>query len=205
MTATGPESFWEERYAGKPQVWSGRVNRVLAELFADLPPGRALDLGCGEGGDAIWLAEHGWTVTAVDISTTAIERGRRAATGLADPIDWVVADLGEWTTNKRFDLVVSSFLQSPIELPRASILRAAAALVAPAGRLLVVAHAAPPPWASQLHDHHEAFLTPAAQVAELDLDDSWKIEIAEVRSRPATGPDGEAAELEDSVVLVTRS
>lgn len=207
MTAGDPAAFWEERYAGKPQVWSGRVNRVLADVAGELPPGRALDLGCGEGGDAIWLAEHGWTVTAVDISAIAIERGRAAAVerGLSDRIEWVAADLGSWQTDAQFDLVSSSFLQSPVELPRAEILRAAAELVAPGGHLLIVSHAAPPPWASLLHEHRHELLTPEAQLAELGLSGGWTAEMVETRLRPATGPDGQAAELEDSVVLLSRA
>lgn len=207
MTATEPSEFWEARYAGQPQVWSGRVNRVFAEVVGEFAPGRALDLGCGEGGDAVWLAEHGWTVTAVDISATAVERGRGAAVerGVADRIEWVAADLGSWRTDARFDLVTASFLQSPVSLPRGQILRAAAELVAPGGHLLIVAHAAPPPWASQLHGHHREFLTAAEQLAELGLDDTWRVELAETRSRQATGPDGVEATLDDSVVLATRS
>ena len=66
--------LWEEHYAERDRVWSGRVNVRLAEVAESLPPGRALDLGCGEGGDAMWLAERGWHVTAVDISQTALDR-----------------------------------------------------------------------------------------------------------------------------------
>ena len=81
---------WEEHYTAKPQVWSGRVNARLAEVVPQIAGTRALDLGCGEGTDAIWLAEHGWTVTAVDISDTALARARAAAVdrGLADRIDF---------------------------------------------------------------------------------------------------------------------
>ena len=68
--------FWEERYASADAVWSGRVNATLAEVVSTLAVGRALDLGCGEGGDAIWLAQQGWQVTAVDVSPTAIARCR---------------------------------------------------------------------------------------------------------------------------------
>ncbi|MFZ0529926.1 MAG: class I SAM-dependent methyltransferase [Propionicimonas sp.] len=206
MSDIEPADFWEERYAGRSQVWSGRVNEALAAVASTLPAGRVLDLGCGEGGDAIWLAEHGWSVTAVDISTTAIERGRRAALerGLADRIAWVASDLGAWRTEARFDLVCSCFLHSPVALPRGEILRAAAQLVAPGGRLLIVSHAAAPPWASQLHGHHHRFPTPAEQLAELELDPGWLVHLAETRRRSATGPDGVPAELEDSIVLLQR-
>ncbi|WP_231999672.1 bifunctional 2-polyprenyl-6-hydroxyphenol methylase/3-demethylubiquinol 3-O-methyltransferase UbiG, partial [Mycobacterium sp. 1245852.3] len=71
--------FWEERYRSAERVWSGRVNPRLAEVTADLPVGRALDLGCGEGADALWLAERGWQVVAVDVSATALRRATEAA------------------------------------------------------------------------------------------------------------------------------
>jgi 2-polyprenyl-3-methyl-5-hydroxy-6-metoxy-1,4-benzoquinol methylase len=204
MTAA---QFWEDRYAGR-QVWSGKVNTALADLVSELPVGRALDLGCGEGGDALWLAERGWTVTAVDISPTAIARGRSMADerGLADQIEWIAADLGEWTTDRHFDLVSACFLQSPLPLERAAILRRAAEAVAPGGSLLLVSHAAAPPWASGLqHGHHE-FPQPATEVAALELDGSaWIVQVADVRPRPAIGPDGTAAELRDTVVLVQRA
>src|SRR3954468_20682622 len=90
--------FWDQRYAEREQIWSGRVNPVLASVAAELPPGRALDLGCGEGGDAVWLADHGWAVTAVDISSTALDRARRAAEG---------AGVGDRITFERHDLAES--------------------------------------------------------------------------------------------------
>lgn len=204
MTAA---QFWEERYAGR-QVWSGKVNATMAALVAELPTGRALELGCGEGGDAVWLAEQGWQVTAVDISPTAIERGRAAAAerGLAERIEWIAADLSDWAPDGSFDLVTASFLQSPLELERAAILCRAAQAVAPGGRLLLVSHAAAPPWASGLQHGHAEFPQPATELAMLELPaDRWDVVIAEVRQRSAVGPDGTAAELDDTVVLVQRS
>ena len=78
-TPQAPIDFWEQRYAGAERVWSGRVNATLAAIAGGLEPGRALDLGCGEGGDVIWLAENGWHATGVDLSPTAIDRARTAA------------------------------------------------------------------------------------------------------------------------------
>jgi len=203
MTAA---QFWEERYASR-QVWSGKVNATLADVAGVLQAGRALDLGCGEGGDALWLAENGWTVTAVDISSTAIERGRTVAAerGLAERIDWIAADLTDWTPPGNYDLVSACFLQSPLELGRAAIVKRAAGAVAPGGHLLLVSHAAAPPWASGLKHGHADFPQPAGELELLGMPaDGWKVEVAEVRRRPATGPDGTPAELDDTVVLVRR-
>ncbi len=151
-TASARE-WWEQRYAERDGIWSGRVNAVLADVAAELPPApgdrarRALDLGCGEGGDVVWLAEQGWDALGIDLSVTAIERGSRAsvAAGVEEQTAFVAADLATWATAARFDLVTASFLQSwPVEIPRAEILRRAAGFVAVGGHLLVTAHAAPP-------------------------------------------------------------
>ncbi|MGG7308934.1 class I SAM-dependent methyltransferase [Curtobacterium sp. AB451] len=139
-------TWWEARYAEHDGIWSGQVNAVLADVASSLPPGRALDLGCGEGGDVLWLAGQGWDVTGVDLSVTAITRGSRAAVaaGVEERTAFVAADLGAWTTAARFDLVTASFLQSwPVTIPRERILHRATGFVAPGGRLLVTAHAAP--------------------------------------------------------------
>jgi SAM-dependent methyltransferase len=201
--------FWEQRYASA-QVWSGRVNQTLAEVARGLVVGSALDLGCGEGGDAIWLARAGWQVTAVDISTRALERGRAAAEAARVPsgrIEWVAADLASWQPSGTYDLVSACFLQSPVSLPRTDILRRAATAVAPGGSLLIISHAEMPPWANEHHHHEPAdFLGPAAEVAALGLDSrDWDVVLAEVRERDAMGPDGASARLKDSVVRARRA
>lgn len=200
--------FWEQRYAST-QVWSGRVNQTLAEVARGLVVGSALDLGCGEGGDAIWLARAGWQVTAVDISTNALERGRAAADAARVPsgrIEWVAADLASWQPAGTYDLVSACFLQSPVSLPRTEILRRAATAVAPGGSLLIISHAEMPPWASEHHHEHADFLGPAEEVAALGLDSrDWGVVLAEVRERDAGGPDGASARLKDSVVRARRA
>jgi SAM-dependent methyltransferase len=206
-----PTLFWEARYAESQRVWSGRVNKVLAEVAAGLTPGRALDLGCGEGGDSLWLAQQGWDVTGVDISATAIERARTAAMAAGIPAErlhLVAADLGDWRSDAEFDLVSACFLQSPVTLDRSQILRGAAGRVAAGGHLLVVSHAAPPPWSSRLagHDHAGTFLTPQQEVAALGLPEpDWQQVIVETRRRSTVGPDGKDAELDDAVVLLRRT
>lgn len=201
-----PARFWEERYAGTEQSWSGRVNATLADVAATLTPGRALDLGCGEGADVVWLAQQGWHATGIDISPTAIARARRAgeAAGLDGRADFVTADLAGLTESGPFDLVTASFLHSPVELPREEIVRRAAGLVAGGGHLLIVSHAAAPPWADQsAHEHR--FLDPTEEIETLALDgEQWQVVLAEIRARAATGPDGRPATLDDTVVLFRR-
>lgn len=204
-------AHWEEKYGSRDGVWSGHVNAALAQVAADLTPGTALDLGAGEGGDALWLAERGWTVTGIDISPTALARAEVAAdrAGLTGRVTWVAADLDTWSSDETFDLVTASFLQSPVALDRERILRAAADRVADGGHLLVVAHAEPPPWAGH-HDHAGAdamdFPSPQDELAMLDLPaDQWQTRIAEARDRRAFGPDGDEVVLRDAVLLVQRT
>jgi SAM-dependent methyltransferase len=204
--SSDPAEFWDGLYGERPQVFSGNVNAALAREIGDAPDGaRAIDLGCGEGADAIWLAERGWEVTAVDVSQVALDRAARSASdaGVGDRIRWEQRDLAESFPEGPFDLVSAHFLQSPIELDRARILRAAAAAVAPGGVLLVVAHAEAPPWARG--HHHEAMPQPDDLQRDLGLESAdWTVEVSDVVSRPATGPDGEQAMLRDSVVKARR-
>jgi SAM-dependent methyltransferase len=143
-------TFWEGRYREREQIWSGRPNRALVDVLDSIgvTPGTALDLGSGEGADSIWLAEQGWTVTGVDISTTALSRAEVHASdrGVAERIDWQQADLAEWIPSAEYDLVSACFLHSPVAFPREEVLRRAATAVAPGGYLLVVGHASFPSW-----------------------------------------------------------
>jgi thioredoxin reductase/SAM-dependent methyltransferase len=192
--------FWEDFYRTGDR-WSGRANPVLVEVAADLEPGRALDLGCGEGGDARWLAEHGWQVTAVDISATVLER---AAARVGDArIDWQRHDLAHSFPEGAFDLVSAQYFHSPVEFPRAQVLRRAAQAVAPGGLLLIVGHAGAPSWSNHSGETH--FPTPEEVLAELALPSGeWRVERADLAVREATGPDGQTGTLTDSVVALTR-
>jgi len=134
---------WDERYASAEYEWSMHPNQFAAAELADLPPGRALDLAAGEGRNSVWLAERGWSVTAVDFSRVGLDKGRRlsAARGVADgQVDWVVADLDEYKPARRaFELVLIAYFQVHAEL-RARVLAGAAAALAPGGTLLVIGH-----------------------------------------------------------------
>ncbi|WP_102417268.1 cyclopropane-fatty-acyl-phospholipid synthase family protein [Mycobacterium sp. 4858] len=198
------QRFWEERYRSTDRVWSGRVNPRLAEVAADLPAGRALDLGCGEGADALWLAERGWQVVAVDVSATALQRAAEAASArnVDGRIDFQLHDLNESFPDGMFELVSAQFLHSPARLDRDFALRRAAEHVSPGGVLLIVDHAAAPPWAE--HHHHHSFPTIDEVLASLRLDNAWTPVRAETVEREAVGPDGQAAALRDNVMALRR-
>jgi SAM-dependent methyltransferase len=140
VDATG----WDRRYDASDLVWSATPNAVVAREAADLPPGRALDLASGEGRNAIWLAERGWRVTAVDFSGTATARARRLAQERlgadADRVEAVTADLMAWSPPPEgADLTVLAYLQLAADERRHAHRLAAAALV-PGGTFLLVAH-----------------------------------------------------------------
>lgn len=138
--AVDRESY-DELYRSAPEVWSGRPNRQLVVEGSVLPPGSALDAGCGEGADALWLAERGWRVTAVDFSDVALARGatRARERGLDDRIAWLHADLDGWTPAEGFDLVTAHYLHSR-GADRPALFGRLARAVAPGGTLLVVGH-----------------------------------------------------------------
>ncbi|MHB8489325.1 MAG: class I SAM-dependent methyltransferase [Candidatus Dormibacteria bacterium] len=139
MPASDREA-WNRRYADADLVWSAQANRFLVEEVSDLPPGRALDLGAGEGRNAIWLAERGWRVTAVDFSDVGLKKARRLAEARGVEVDWIEADLRSYSPAQRaFDLVVLVYIHLPGDERRALVRRAADA-VAAGGTLLVVGH-----------------------------------------------------------------
>lgn len=210
--APTPADFWEDRYrttrGEHGQVWSGRVNAAVEREVAGLTPGTALELGCGEGGDALWLAANGWTVTAIDISATALAVGRSHAqgAGLSERIQWIRDDLATWEPTSVFDLVTTAFLHSPVELPREAVLRRAASAVAPGGRLLVVGHGAMPPGSKLSHHDHDGPPLPTAEevLSSLDLSDEWVAETSAHVDRAAIWRDGSEVTLVDSVLRVRR-
>lgn len=131
---------WDARYAGGDLVWGEQPNQFVVDELAGLPPGRALDLGAGEGRNALWLAGLGWRVTAVDFSAVAVRRGRRLAAAAGVAVDWVVADLRTYEPEPGgFDAVLVAYLHlAPVEL--ATVLSRAAQAVAPSGCAVVVGH-----------------------------------------------------------------
>jgi SAM-dependent methyltransferase len=206
MSTPDAKEQWEQRYAESDRIWSGRVNVRLEEVVSPLPAGHALDLGCGEGADACWLAEHGWTVVAVDISENALQRATAAAEakGLADRIEFVQHDLSDSFPDGTFDLISAQFLHSMIPFDRPRLLKRAAAAVRQGGVLLIVDHAGPPPWPSKLDHHHHEFPSAEEVIAGLELGEDWERVRVDTVERQAKGPDGETWPWIDNVIVLRR-
>jgi SAM-dependent methyltransferase len=204
---TFDQASWDERYRSSAQVWSGQPNPQLVAEVDRLTPGRALDAGCGEGADAIWLARRGWDVVAVDISTVALDRAsRHAETDVAAsrPIEWRQADLvAQPPDAESFDLVSSQFMQLPPQ-PRMKLFTGLLRAVRPGGTLLIVGHH-PSDLGSGVRrpPMPEVFYT-ADDIAGL-LDDTWTVRTNEARPRAATTPDGVDVTIHDAVLVATRA
>jgi SAM-dependent methyltransferase len=204
MPAAMDSEAWDRRYADRELVWTSEPNRFLVAETAPLPPGRALDVACGEGRNAVWLAERGWRVTGVDFSEVGLEKARGLAQAHAVQARWVAADVLAYAPEPRaFELVLVFYLQVPAAQRRA-IVRTVAEAVAPGGLFLLVAHDS-----SNLHHGHggpqnPAVLYTAADVAG-DLEGSGlEIERAQTVTRPVDTPDGERVAL-DSLVRARRT
>jgi SAM-dependent methyltransferase len=198
------ERFWDNHYRQRDQPWSGNPNAFLVAAVAERPPGTALELGCGDGGDAIWLAGQGWRVTAADVSDVALRRAaeRATAAGVGERVTFEQHDLAYTFPEGLFDLVGAFYLHSPLELPRAKVLQHAARVVAPDGLLLIVEHASVAPWS---WNQEQRFPSPEETLASLELDlAAWEIERLAAPSREAIGPGGQIATVIDNIIAIRR-
>jgi SAM-dependent methyltransferase len=192
---------WDERYAGDELVWSAQPNRFLVAEVETLPPGRALDLACGEGRNAVWLAERGWDVTGVDFSNAGIDKARRLAEARGVSAQWEVADVTEYApAPESFDLVIVMYLHLP-EASRRLAFRSAAAAVAIGGTLLVVGHDITNPSVGWGGPSDAAVLYGPEDVVA-DLDGLEPVKAERVR-RPVPTDDGEKIAI-DVLVRATR-
>ena len=204
------QEFWDERYAGSTRVWSGKPNQRLVEQVAGLTPGRALDVGCGEGADVVWLAKQGWDVTGVDVSQVALDRAAQHAAdeGVADRTGWLRVDLVGGGTEVAplpggMDLVTSHYMHTPQDVFEATY-AAMAAAVRPGGTLLVVGHHPTDAHTGLRNERLTHLLFTQQRVVEaLDLAD-WDVQVAEAQPRQATGHDGEPVTVTDTVVRAVR-
>lgn len=208
-TIGSSETFWEQHYATVDTEWGTRPNAVLVAEVTRLAdaPGRALDLGAGHGGDALWLAGRGWHVTAVDVSATALSRVSDAA-GRAGLSGRIVAERHDLTVSLpagTFDLVTACYFHTPVEVDRVAVLRGAAQHVAAGGILLVVDHASLAPWSWRGDGGHADFPTAAESLTALDLaPDDWRTERCASPERTASGPDGQTATVTENVIVMRR-
>ncbi len=194
---------WDERYSGRELLWSSEPNRFLIAETAGLAPARALDLACGEGRNAVWLAERSWQVTGVDFSRVGLEKASALAQARGVRAEWVAADLLEYRPEPAaFDVVIVFYLQVPAP-DRTPILRRAAAAVAPGGTFLLVVHDS----ANIEHGHggpqHPAVLYTAQDVVKDLRGSGLAIERAERVERPVETPDGTRIAL-DAFVRASR-
>jgi len=192
---------WDRRYAESGLLWSARPNRFLVAETSGLVPGRALDLACGEGRNAVWLARVGWKVTGVDFSEVAVAKAREQARAAEVDVEWVIADLLDYRPQEgAFDLVIAFYLQVPAAA-RARILPVAAEAVAEGGTFLLVGHDSRNLTGGYGGPREPAVLyTPEDVAADLP---GLEIERAEVVERPVDTPDGARIAL-DALVRARR-
>lgn len=201
------EAFWDERYRSGATTWSGNPNPHLVDQVTDLEPGTALDVGSGDGADAIWLASRGWRVTGSDVSTVALdlaaERAGLAGQEIADRITWLQADFLSWDpAPEQLDLVSAQFMHLPGQALESLHQRLGAA-VRPGGSLLVVLH-----HPSDLETSvgrwrlEEIFRTPEQVVATLGAD--WEVVVAAAPEREGVDPEGKPVTIRDTVVRAVR-
>lgn len=195
---------WEERYFGEDKIWSGNPNPQLVAEVSGLTPGTALDVGCGEGGDVIWLAQQGWRVTGADFSVNGLARAARHAddAGVADRTDWWQVDARIFAADGRsYDLVTTHFLHPP-DGGMVQVTSRLADAVAPGGHLLVVGHAP-----SEVFTHLSASQRRAMFLAKdllPSLPHGFEALVVEQRPRTMTH-DGMTIDVHDSTLLARRT
>ena len=193
---------WDKRYSSSERIWSGQPNHALTTEVSGLTPGRALDVGCGEGADAIWLAQQGWQVSAIDPSTVALERAQQAAARAGVDISWWLGQLTEVDLPLgAFDLVSSFYV--PL-MREHDPLERLFSLVAPGGTLLIVHHADFPAHHAAHGRDPEDLAGPALAAELLSTENDWTLVVNESRERPVTGSAG-GYEGDDYVVKAVRA
>lgn len=197
----GIEDFWDRRYAEMKSLWSGQPNGALVHEVDGLEPGRVLDVGCGEGADALWLAEQGWNVTALDVSRVALDRAAREAEARGLRVTWLHSGLVEAALPAgSFDLVSAQYpalLRTPENLAEHALLDA----VAPGGLLLAVHHPLPTAAEARARGINLDEYVGLAEIRAL-LDGNWRIEVDEIRPRHVAA--GAGAHHTEDVVLKAR-
>lgn len=198
MSTDFDADFWKAHWQRPGALGAApSANPHLAEVSA-LPPGRALDAGCGEGAEAIWLAARGWQVTAADISPEALARASRRAADAGVEVSWVPADLSVWRPESAFDLVTTFYAHPTI--PQLDFYARLADWVAPGGTLLVVGHGE-----AHEHGHHPAALVTAQATSDVLTKAGLVVVAARAANRVLADRSGRPMPLRDVVVRATRS
>jgi 2-polyprenyl-3-methyl-5-hydroxy-6-metoxy-1,4-benzoquinol methylase len=207
-TLHAPE-YWNERYSGRDPVWSGKVNQRLAEQTETMAPGAALDIGCGEGGDAVWLAQRGWTVTAVDVSDVVIDKARAHAEqslpdDVAARITWQAADVRTWQPPVHsFDLASLQYVH--LTEPLLGDVQARLARSVRTGGVVLIVNHDPLDLQTTIERPNIPGIMLAAPVIVAQLDTSvWQIEVAQPFPRTTKDREGRQVVLHDTVVRAVR-
>jgi 2-polyprenyl-3-methyl-5-hydroxy-6-metoxy-1,4-benzoquinol methylase len=194
---------WDARYSGEDQIWSGNPNPQLVAEVSGLAAGTALDVGCGEGGDVIWLARQGWRVTGADFSANGLARAARHAedAGLSSQTDWWRVDARTFAPGKRsYDLVTTHFLHPP-DGGMVEVTSRLAAAVVPGGHLLVVGHAPSEVFTHLAASHRGAMFLADELLPGLPAD--FEALVVEQRPRTVTR-NGATVEIQDSTLFARR-
>lgn len=197
-----PERYWEERYQNSSPETSSTPGTALERFAAPLKAGRALELGCAKGDDAVWLAKSGWTVLAADISSTALDyaAGNAGRAGVHDRITFEQHKLPQTFPEGRFDLVVASFLSAQ---PRADVFRRATDTTVRGGHLLIIDHASRVPWSTAPAD--PKFPSAEENLTALALDKkTWARNFVGELERKVRDRDGSVVRVRDSIIFLQR-
>ncbi|WP_375490097.1 class I SAM-dependent methyltransferase [uncultured Jatrophihabitans sp.] len=205
MSVGYDQAFWDERYRQHAHIWSGNPNPHLVAQAEDLRPGRALDVGCGEGADAVWLAQRGWQVDAIDVSEVALNRAREHAGAQGDRVTFrrvdlmTERDLGD----ARYDLVSSQYLHLPPDV-RTAVIASLATATARGGTLLIVGHHVSDLQVVPRPNAPELFFT-GAEIRAALVADEWDVLIDTAAPRTVPHPeDGRTVTIHDNVFCAVR-
>jgi len=208
MSELFDQEYWDERYRSSTHLWSGEPNRYLVSEASELSPGTALDAGCGEGADAIWLAGRGWQVTAVDLSAVALERAAAQAAAVgsegAGRIDWQPVDLTTWDPEPGgFDLVSAQYVHLP-DGHRRPLWQRLAGAVRTGGSLLIAGHHPSDLQTTMRRPKHPELLFTGADVIATLEPAQWQVVTDAAPERVVTDPDGRPVTIRDTVFRAVR-
>lgn len=200
------EDFWDDLYRGASRQTRGLQSAMLERFAMDRTPGRALDLGCAKGDDAIWLAQQGWDVVATDIAQAALDiaASNAAERGVTDRISFERHDLAISFPEGRYDLISAMFLQTPLDFPKRQVFAQAYGQLASGGMLLIVTHGSAAPWSWNKADH--PYPTPEEDLVALGYAASDnQVAFLDAVRRTAHGHNGQTAQVLDNVIVLVKA